>query len=84
MGVDVDEAGRDEPALRVDLFRALAGNLADSGDPAVLHRDVAFADRRARAIGDIAAANDEIEVSHQLLPPKKCIRNRRNTGKRYM
>jgi hypothetical protein len=34
MGVDVDEAGRDQLAFGVDFFLALACHLADFGDAA--------------------------------------------------
>ncbi len=37
VGMDVDEAGRDQHALAVDLLPALPAHLADSGNPAVLH-----------------------------------------------
>ena len=60
MGVDVDEAWRDELAARVDFLRASAGELANSGDPAVLHRDIGLDHRAAKAVGDRTVADHEI------------------------
>ena len=59
--VDVDEARRDQQALGVDLLVGAAGDLADGRDLAVLHRDVGFVQRRAGAVGNGAATDDEIE-----------------------
>ena len=68
VGVDVDEARRDQQPLGRDLFPARAGDLADGRDPTVLHRDVGLARAAARAVGDRAAANDQIEVRHVFAP----------------
>ena len=59
--MDVDEARRDQQALGVDLLVGAAGDLADGRDLAVLHRDVGFVQRRAGAVGNGAATDDEIE-----------------------
>ena len=61
MGVDVDEARRDQQALGVDLLGGAAGHLADGGDLAVLHGDVGLVQRSAGAVGQSAAAHDQIE-----------------------
>ena len=61
VGVDVDEARRDEFAAGVDLVGARAGELADRGNAAVADGDVAFAQVVAQAIGERAAANHQIE-----------------------
>jgi hypothetical protein len=60
MGVDVDEAGRHQPAARVDLFLALGGDLADFGDLAAGDCDIGFIELAAVAIGDGAAADHEV------------------------
>ena len=69
VGVDVDEARRDQQALGVDLLGALARDLADGGDPAVLDRDVGFANGRAGAVGQVAAAHDQIEFCRHVVSP---------------
>ena len=61
VGVDVDEARRDQKALGVDLLGAFAQNLADGGDLAVLYRDVGLMQGSARTVGQSAAAHDQIE-----------------------
>ena len=68
VGVDVDEARRDQQALGVDLLGALARHLADRGDLAVLDRDVGLARAAARAVGHRAAADDQIVVRHGFTP----------------
>ena len=62
MGVDVDEARRDQLAARVDLLGALAVELADGGDLAVLDRDIGLDQRAAPAVGDGTIADDEIRT----------------------
>src|SRR5581483_6066509 len=63
MGVDVDKAGRDQLAPGVDLFPALACDLADLADAAVLDGDIAFTEIAAASVGDGAAADHEV-MSH--------------------
>ena len=46
MGVDVDEARRDEPALGVDLLAPRAASRADGGDPAAGDGDIGVEGRR--------------------------------------
>ncbi len=60
VGVDVDEAGRDEEAARVDLILAGRCDLADGGDDAVVDGDIALEGRRAGAIDNGAVADDEV------------------------
>src|SRR5205085_11306025 len=60
MGMDVDEAGRDEVPAGVDLLRAATLDLADSCDAAVPDGDVRLTGGRAGAIRQGAAADDEI------------------------
>ena len=60
--VDVDEAGRDRAARRVELARpAQAG--ADLGDHAVRDREVGHAPGSARPVEDRSPANDDV-VTH--------------------
>jgi hypothetical protein len=61
VGVDVDETRRDQKALGVYLLGALAQNLADRGNLAVLHGDVSLVQGSAGAVGQSAAAHDQIE-----------------------
>ena len=60
MGVDVDEARRDQLAPGVDLFLALGRDLADLGDATVLDRDIGLEQVATVPVGDIAAADHEI------------------------
>ncbi len=60
MGVGVDEAGRDEQAIGVDLAGAAPGDLADLGDPSVGDRDIGGELRLARTVDDRAATQDQI------------------------
>ncbi len=66
VGVDVDEAGRDDAALGVDLLGAARGDApADRRDPPAGNGDVGFEGRAAGPVDDEAAANDQIEsTSH--------------------
>ena len=60
MGVDVDEARRNQFALGVDLFLAFAGDLADFGDAAAGDGDIGLVEVAALAIGNVAAADHEV------------------------
>ena len=64
--VDVDEAGRDRAARRVEL-RLAAQVRADLADHAVRDRDVGDAAGRAGAVEDGSAADDEVS-RHRSLP----------------
>ena len=57
MGMQIDEAGRDQLALGVDLFRALGRDLADLRNAAVADGHVGFKQLAAKTIGDGAAAD---------------------------
>ena len=75
VGVDVDEARRDQQALGVDLLVGAAGDLADGGDLAVLHRDIGFvqAPRRCRRPRCRRGRPDRIPSPCSLLPDcRKC------------
>src|SRR5262249_36834919 len=63
VGVPVDESGRDDVTLGVELLRAGASDLPDGVDPAVLPRDVALRPRRSRAVDPRAVANHQV-VAH--------------------
>jgi hypothetical protein len=68
VGVDVDEARRDQQALGVDLFGAFPRNSANRRDLAVLDRDIGLARAIARAVGHRAATDDQIVVRHGFTP----------------
>ena len=59
VGVGVDEARRDDPAVRVDLAPART-HVADVDDRLAVDRDVAGRGRRARAVDDAAVADHEV------------------------
>ena len=59
MGVDVDEAGRDDAARGVERARARQAR-ADRDDALALDGDVRTPPRRPRAVDHGAAADDEI------------------------
>src|SRR5262249_26340300 len=61
MGVDVDEAGRDELAARVDhLGRRKLIVASDADDAAIRHRDVGLEAWATAAIDDEAATDDQV------------------------
>ena len=65
MGVDIDKAGRDDPAGGVDGLGRRAGETrADIDDPAARDRDIAGEGRSARAVGDRAAGDQQIGLHH--------------------
>ena len=79
VGVDVDEARRDQPAGGVDLAaseRAGAGGL-DRCDHAVVDDHIAVASRRTGAVDDVAVADDQ--VMHCRSPPRVWLRTWRCT-----
>jgi hypothetical protein len=59
MGMQIDEAGRDQFAPGVDLFRTLGRDLADLCNAAVADGNVGFKQLAAKAISDGAAADHE-------------------------
>ncbi len=66
VGVDVDEARRDDLAARVDFLAPRCQILAHRNDAVAVDRDVGDERRAARAIDDRAAANHQI--MHVRLP----------------
>ena len=61
VAVDVDEAGADGPAGRVDGACGLdPGRIADEGDPAAIDDEIGFAGRGAGAVDQAAVADDEV------------------------
>ena len=71
VAVVVDETRRHDGALRIDDARRGAAQLADLGDLAVLHRDIAAECRHARAIDDAAIADQQI-IGHRLVSSLGC------------
>src|SRR5438094_10422093 len=63
MGVNVDEAGCDDVAPRIDLLGPASGYVANVDDPAIPHADVCHERLAARPIHHRAATNDQI-ISH--------------------
>ncbi len=62
--VAVDEAGRDDEAVGVDLTLALLVDPADGGDGAAVDADIGAIARQPRTIDDRSAAHDEV-VGHR-------------------
>ena len=60
MGVDVDEPGRDDQSVGVDLAPARSVDPAHLGDDAVGDGQVGRAGRRTRAVDHGAAADHEV------------------------
>ena len=74
MGVNIDKARRDETAFGVDFFGACARNLADSNNETVADGDIGLAQRGAQAVGQGAAAYDEIMcMGHDSASPRSGI-----------
>ena len=57
--------GRHQPVAGVDLLAAAALDVADLDDAAVADRDVGGYGRAAAAVGQQAAADDEIVDAHR-------------------
>ena len=69
MGVEIDEAGRDDLAFGVDLLLAAARGLGlDGGDPIAGDQYVGLIGLAATAIDDGAVAYDQVDISHRRLP----------------
>ena len=60
MGVNVDEARRDQQPRRVDLVAAGGSDAADGSDAVAVDRDVAGEGGAPAAVDDGAAADDKI------------------------
>ena len=66
MGVQVDETGCDDQAVRIDdAFRRSAGVSAHRNHEAVLYRDVAYEARRAPAVDDRSSPDNDIIGTHR-------------------
>jgi hypothetical protein len=63
--MDIDETGRDDPALGVDLLDARAHDITDRADAAAVDRDIAGETRAAVAVEDFAAADHQLMSSRQ-------------------
>jgi hypothetical protein len=63
--VRVDEAGGDDEPADVDALACVIGDIADRRDAAVTNADVAAARRRAGAVDDAPAPEDQVEVRHR-------------------
>ena len=63
VGVSVDEAGRDDQAVGVDLFASGVGDPSDRGDPPVLDGQVRAHAGRSRAVHNGSAPNHDV-VAH--------------------
>ena len=70
MGVDVDEAGGDDLAGRIDLLIGGAVDRADRGDPIALDGEVALVRLSTAAVDDRAVANDHIIMGGHRLSPR--------------
>ncbi len=67
MGVHVDDAGREHEPIGVDRLGALVLDLADSGDAAVLDREIGAPGLVAQPVDESGAADDEVD--HHFLRP---------------
>ena len=72
MGVDVNEAGRDHPPLRVDLAPRGPVDLTDERNTPFADRDIAAARRSAGSVDQQAVADDQ--VIHRATP--HCVKGR--------
>ncbi len=62
VGVDVDEAGRDDLAGGVDALRRLGvGEVGDGGDAVADDADIGAPTRRVGAVDHVAAGDDDVE-----------------------
>ena len=68
MGVGINKARCHHPALGVDLGQGFAVHHADRRDLAVLHGHITQIARRAGAIDNAAAANDQIKHRSSPMP----------------
>jgi hypothetical protein len=59
--VDVDKAGRDHPALGLDLVARVLGNLADRDDSTSRDRNIGLERLDPRTVDDQPAPDDQID-----------------------
>ena len=64
MGVDIDPAGGNDLAIRIDFARGIAAHGADGGDQPVLDGNVAGKARGTGAVNDRAIADDQVISGH--------------------
>ena len=64
VGVDVDEAGREHPAVGIELELAALVDAANLGDVSIAHRNIGGVRREPATVDDRRAAHDEIGWSH--------------------
>ncbi len=76
MGVDVDEAGRDDAAGRIDRLPGVLVDLADGDDAAVLDADIGANARAPGAVDHGAAADLKVEHVVSYLPAAPISRRR--------
>ncbi len=67
--MDVDEARRDQSAVRIDHLSRRAGKVADLDDAPVQHGDVGGVGRRSGAVDDGPSLDHGVEHG---LPPGDC------------
>jgi hypothetical protein len=67
MRVDVDEAGRDEHAFRIDLVFPARSDLADGMNFPARDGDIGFVRLRTRAVDDRSAAYNQVDVGHDVI-----------------
>ena len=62
--VDVDEPRRDQEAVGIDFTITALAECSDLDHPSVMDRDIGGVPRRAGAVDDRPAADDEIDAAH--------------------
>ena len=60
MGVNIDEAGRDDQIRSIEFPLRRVDNFSNGNDPSVLHRDVAVERRISGSIDNPTVANHEV------------------------
>ncbi|MNE79795.1 hypothetical protein D3C80_1763150 [compost metagenome] len=62
VGVDIDEAGRDQMAAGIDFLHAMAGDLPHLDDAPVPDRHVGAIGLATQPVGDLATTDHQIEL----------------------
>ena len=69
VGVNINETGRNDAALRINLFRTAALETSDGRNASLAHCDIALTGRGSCSVYDDAATNNEIEpLAHRSSP----------------
>jgi hypothetical protein len=68
VGVAIDEAGRDDEALGVNLVVTRSADRADSNDAATAHRNVGPTPRLPRAVNHCATPNHDVHIGTSASP----------------